>query len=367
MKVKLEHIPLQERYSYSEILELKNKLTINELGILAQKKRYQLNPTNYVTFLIDRNINYTNICVTECKFCAFYRHSTDTDAYVIDKDTLCKKIDELLKIGGTRILLQGGHNPKLKLTYYIDLLSFIKKRYPTLTINAFSPPEIDFIAKIEKTDSETVLTHLKNAGLDGLPGGGAEILVDRVRNLISPKKITANEWLEVMEIAHKLNLTTTATMVIGFGETFHERIEHLEKLRTLQEKSLKNGYKGFISFILWTAQHDNTELAKYKYMKGFYTTAYDYLETLAIARLYLHNIPHIQASWPTMGEKIASIALHFGADDFGSTMLEENVVSQASYHYKTSMTQEEIISAIKKEGFIPVQRDSDYNFLKVYN
>lgn len=355
----------QHEFPIEEMKKLRDSLTLNELGILASQIRYNLNPKNIVTFLIDRNINYTNVCITECHFCAFYRHLNAKDSYVLNEEILIEKIEELIKIGGTRILLQGGHNPKLRLSYYINLLSSIKKRYPHLQIDAFTPSEIEFIAKVEKMDIENVLIELKNAGLDGLPGGGAEILVDRVRRIISPKKQDSSGWLNVMEIAHKLGLTTTATMVIGFGETFEERLQHLEKLRNLQKRSLNNGYKGFISFIMWTAQHDNTSLSHLKYSDGFYSSAYDYLETLAISRIFLNNIPHISASWPTMGEKIASVALFYGADDFGSTMLEENVVSQASSCYKCSMKPQEIIDTIKNCGFTAVQRDSNYNTLKI--
>ncbi len=357
----------QFEFSKEEITTLKNSININELGILGSKIRYKLNPTKTVTFLIDRNINYTNICVTECHFCAFYRLPNATDNYVLNEETIIEKIEELIKIGGTRILLQGGHNPKLKLSYYTNLLSSIKKKYPKLQIDAFTPSEIEFISKVEKMDVGRVLIELKNAGLDGLPGGGAEILVDRVRKIISPKKQSSEGWLDVMSIAHKLELTTTATMVIGFGETFEERLEHLEKLRNLQKKSLSEGYKGFISFIMWTAQHDNTNLSHLKYSDGYYTTPYDYLETVAISRIFLNNIRHIGVSWPTMGEKIASIALLYGADDFGSTMMEENVVSQASSHYKSSMKPEEIVHIIKSNGFTPAQRDSNYNILKIYD
>ncbi len=351
--------------SKEEIKTLKNTINLNEIGLLSLRKRFLINPANIVTFLVDRNINYTNICVTECKFCAFYRLPNAKDSYVIDYDTIAKKIEELLKYNGTRILLQGGHNPKLRLDYYINLLSYIKKNFPTITIDAFSPSEIEYISKLENIAIEEVLVALKNAGLDGLPGGGAEILVDKVRDFVSPKKQKSEDWLNVMEIAHKLKLTTTATMVIGLGETFDERLEHLEKLRALQKKSLSKGYQGFISFILWTAQHENTKLSHLKYDNGFYTTAYDYLEMIALSRIFLNNIPHIGSSWPTMGEKIATIALLYGADDFGSTMFEENVVSQASKFYKVSITPDEIVYNIKSSGFVPAQRDSNYNILKI--
>lgn len=359
------HITSAFLFSKEEVLTLHTVLTLNELAMLASKIRYILNPQNIVTFLIDRNINYTNICVTECYFCAFYRLPNMKDTYVLDEETILKKVEELIKIGGTRILLQGGHNPKLKLQYYTRLLSSIKRNYPHLQIDGFTPSEIEFIAKVERMDIEKVLIELKAAGLDGLPGGGAEILVDSVREKVSPKKQNSQGWLDVMSIAHKIGLTTTATMVIGLGETFEERLQHLEKIRHLQNESLQKGYKGFISFIMWTAQHDNTALSHLKYSDGFYTTAYDYLETLAISRIFLNNIPHIAASWPTMGEKIASVALFYGADDFGSTMMEENVVSQASSNYKSCMLPEEIIRIIKSNGFIPAQRDSNYNILKI--
>ncbi|MFN7181595.1 MAG: cyclic dehypoxanthinyl futalosine synthase [Planctomycetota bacterium] len=352
--------------SKEEIKTIHSTFNIHELSLLALKRRFLLNRDKIVTFLIDRNINYTNICVTECKFCAFYRFPDEKDSYVLSYEAIARKIEELLKYGGTRILLQGGHNPKLRLSYYIDLLTFIKKNFPAINIDGFSPSEIEFISRVEKMDIESVLKELKKAGLDGLPGGGAEILVDRIREVIAPKKQKSESWLDVMEIAHKLNLTTTATMVIGFGETFDERLEHLEKIRILQKKSVSRGSKGFISFILWTAQHHNTRLSHLKYTDNFYTTAYDYLEMVAISRIFLNNIVHIGASWPTMGEKIASIALLYGADDFGGTMIEENVVSQASPSYKTFMKPSEIISSIKSAGFIPAQRDSNYNILKIY-
>ena len=297
-----------------------------------------------VTFIIDRNINYTNICVSGCSFCAFWRTQDNKHNYLLDKRTIFKKIEETIKLGGTQILMQGGLHPALKLNYYTELLKSIKSKFK-IHIHSFSPPEIIHIAGVSKLSPREVLQALKESGLDSLPGGGAEILVDRVRNRLSPNKCTSDEWLNVMRESHKLGLRTTATMMFGHIETPKDRIEHLIKIRKLQDET-----GGFTSFIPWTYQPQNTLLG------GIASGGHDYLKTLAISRLMLDNIPNIQASWVTQGHKIGQLALFFGANDLGSIMIEENVVRSAGTSY--TMTKEEIVRLIKDSGFKPKQRET---------
>ena len=297
-----------------------------------------------VTFIIDRNINYTNICVSGCSFCAFWRTQDNKHNYLLDKRTIFKKIEETIKLGGTQILMQGGLHPALKLNYYTELLKSIKAKFK-IHIHSFSPPEIIHIAGVSKLSPREVLQALKESGLDSLPGGGAEILVDRVRNRLSPNKCTSDEWLNVMRESHKLGLRTTATMMFGHIETPKDRIEHLIKIRKLQDET-----GGFTAFIPWTYQPQNTLLG------GIASGGHDYLKTLAISRLMLDNIPNIQASWVTQGHKIGQLALFFGANDLGSIMIEENVVRSAGISY--TMTKEEIIRLIKDAGFKPKQRET---------
>ncbi len=325
---------------------------ILELGSQANAVRQSLHPGNVVTFIIDRNINYTNVCINECRFCAFYRSADHKDAYVLPEQVILDKIRETIAAGGTQIMLQGGLNPELGLDYYINLLGVIKKNF-NIVIHSFSPAEVLYIAGKSGLSVKETLRRLKAAGLDSLPGGGAEILVDEVRQRVSPKKISAGDWLAVMEAAHEVGLESTATMVIGMGESYAQRIEHMEKVRNLQEKT-----GGFRAFIMWSYQPGNTALG------GTKTSAWDYLRTLAVARLYLGNIRHIQGSWVTQGQNIGQLTLAFGANDLGSIMLEENVVKAAGTAYQMSI--EKMIEIIRAAGKIPAQRDTEYNILKVF-
>lgn len=343
---------------------------LTELGRLAQKVRFKLHPENRVTFLIDRNINYTNVCNSDCSFCAFYRHDPrDPESYVLSKPVIEKKVTEALEHGATRILLQGGHNDELPYEYYVDLISWLHTNFK-IELNSFSPSEIDQMTKVSGKSPLEILTELKAAGMAGLPGGGAEILDDEIRKRISPKKIPAARWLSIMEDAHSLNLTTTATMVIGFGETLQHRLNHLEKLRDIQDKALQNKGQGFNSFIAWTHQfNENTSLGRSRHVAKFGAEASEYLKHMALSRIFLDNFQHVQSSWPTLGIDVAAIGLHFGCDDIGSTMMEENVVSQAGAltRERWSMTPEELVYHIQQAGFEAAQRDSSFSILKVYD
>jgi cyclic dehypoxanthinyl futalosine synthase len=303
-----------------------------------------------VTFVVDRNINYTNICVNKCKFCAFYREADSPDAYILSKDEIFKKIEETIAQGGTQILMQGGVHPDLGTEYFEELFRSIKMRY-TIHIHSLSPSEISYVAKKEDISIKDALIRLKAAGLDSIPGGGAEILVDRVRKKVSPNKIRWRQWADVMKEAQKLGMPTTATMMFGSLETDKEIIEHLIRIRDIQEET-----GGFTAFIPWTYQPGNTELG------GRSATAVEYLKVLALSRIMLDNFQNIQASWVTQGAKIAQVALEFGANDFGSTMIEENVVAAAGITFR--MTKQEIVSIIKDAGYTPAQRDTRYNILK---
>ena len=338
--------------SAQEALNLLKHEDILVLGKMADKIRQQKHPDNVVSFVVDRNINYTNICTSECKFCAFYRKEENSDTYVLSNEVIMEKIKETIEAGGTQIMLQGGLNPNLRLGYYVDLLKMIKSKY-NITIHSFSPAEIVHIAKQENMSVKAVLLSLHEAGLDSLPGGGAEILVDEIRYKISPKKITADQWLNVMEEAHKIGMKSTATMVIGFGETLEQRIEHMQKIKELQEKT-----GGFRAFITWTFQPGNTELG------GKKTNAWEYLRTLAVTRIYLDNIEHIQGSWVTQGQPPPQITLAFGANDLGSIMLEENVVRAAGTAYEMSINK--MVNLITASGKIPAQRDTEYNIIKKF-
>ena len=338
--------------SAQEALNLLKHEDILVLGKMADKIRQQKHPDNVVSFVVDRNINYTNICTSECKFCAFYRKEENSDTYVLSNEVIMEKIKETIEAGGTQIMLQGGLNPNLRLGYYVDLLKMIKSNY-NITIHSFSPAEIVHIAKQENMSVKAVLLSLHEAGLDSLPGGGAEILVDEIRYKISPKKITADQWLNVMEEAHKVGMKSTATMVIGFGETLEQRIEHMQKIKELQEKT-----GGFRAFITWTFQPGNTELG------GKKTNAWEYLRTLAVTRIYLDNIEHIQGSWVTQGQETGQITLAFGANDLGSIMLEENVVRAAGTAYEMSINK--MVNLITASGKIPAQRDTEYNIIKKF-
>ncbi len=316
------------------------------LGQAAQEVRWKLHPEPVVTYVVDRNINYTNVCLSGCRFCAFYRQADSPEAYVLDREVLGKKIEETLALGGTQILLQGGMHPDLPFSFYEDLLQWIKGRYP-IHIHGFSPPEINHLARIAGMPLETVLIRLRDSGLGSIPGGGAEILVDRVRERVSPRKGTSAEWLQVMETAHRIGLRTTATMMFGHLETVADRIEHLLAVRELQDRT-----GGFTAFIPWTFQPGNTDLRRIP------AGGTEYLRMLALSRLVLDNIPNIQASWVTQGPKVGQIALLFGANDLGSTMIEENVVAAAGVAYRLSI--EELARLITAARFIPQQRDTFY-------
>lgn len=325
---------------------------ILELGAAADKLRAELHPGNIVTFVIDRNINYTNVCSSECRFCAFFRRHGHKDAYVLTTDDIIQKVAETVDAGGTQIMLQGGLHPELGLDYYLQVLETIKKNF-TITIHSFSPAEILHLSKMAGLPVREVIHRLKEAGLDSLPGGGAEILSDEIRLRVSPRKISAHDWLLVMRTAHELGLKSTATMVIGMGEAYQHRLEHFAKIRQLQEET-----GGFRAFIMWSYQPGNTDLG------GEKTSSWDYLRTLALARLYLHNIPHLQGSWVTQGERIGQLTLAFGANDLGSIMLEENVVRAAGTAYEMSVGK--ITRLIKDTGKTPAQRDTEYRIIKTF-
>ena len=340
------------RISKQEALELLDEDLLT-LGKKAHAVRKALHPHSMVTFCIDRNINYTNICISRCRFCAFWRDEKDPEAFLLPKEEIFKKIEETIALGGTSILIQGGLHPHLEISYFEDLFSSIKARYP-IHIHGLSPPEIHHIAKNSGLTLEETLRRLIKAGLDSIPGGGAEILSPRVRRQLSPNKVDTKGWLKVMETAHKLGLKTTATMMFGHIEEARDIVEHLERVRSLQDK-----IGGFTAFIPWTFQPPNTEL---KHIEK--ATAVEYLKVLALSRIYLDNVPNIQASWVTQGAKIAQIALYFGANDFGSTMIEENVVAAAGATFR--MSKEEIIRCIREAGFLPAQRNTLYQVIREF-
>jgi cyclic dehypoxanthinyl futalosine synthase len=323
-------------------------LDLLSLGQAADRVRRRLNPEPRVTFVIDRNVNYTNICVSGCRFCAFYRSPGAAGGYVLDWDTLAAKLQELKDHGGSGVLLQGGLNPDLGLDYYEKLVSSIRDF--DLGVHGFSPPEIFFLSRQQGLALKEVIRRLMDAGLTSIPGGGAEVLADRVRRQISPNKCTSAQWLEVMQAAHEEGLKTSATMMFGHIETREERLTHLFRIRELQDKT-----GGFTSFIPWTYQPGGTELG------GEPQGAVEYLRTLAVSRLVLDNVPHLQVSWVTQGAKVAQVALSFGADDFGSTMLEENVVAATGVGFR--FTQAEIETLVRQAGYAPRVRDHRYNLL----
>ena len=344
-----------QRLTAAEALLLFERGTLPELGEGAHGVRRRLHPEDVCTYIVDRNINYTNSCITDCKFCAFYRPPGHPEEYTLTKEALGRKIRETKDLGGVQILLQGGHHPYLKLDFYEDMLRFMKSF--DIHVHGFSPSEIQHFATINKMSLRDVLVKLRAAGLDSIPGGGAEILVDRVRGIISPKKITSAQWLEVMEEAHAIGMKTTATMMYGHVETLAERVEHLLRIREQQDRALarKNG-GGYTAFICWSLQPDNTELAGTPKTGG-----HEYLKTLAVARMVLDNVPNLQSSWVTQGEKVGQMALLYGANDMGSTMLEENVVSQAGATFR--MTEASIRRVIDDLGFRPRRRNMYYELL----
>lgn len=346
-----------KRLSKKEALRLFVSEDLLILGKMAHEARMSIHPQPFVTFVMDTNINYTNICDVKCLFCAFYRPNGHPEAYVLNTEELRSKLEIASKHGITTVLLQGGLHPKLTLDYYKGLISFIKKNFPDMHIHAFSPPEIIKIANASGISIKETLKELKSAGLMSIPGGGAEILVERVRKTISPEKPPVDEWLEVMEIAHGMHILTTATMMYGHVETPEDIIEHLDKIRNLQDKT-----HGFTAFIAWDFKPKNTALGKKIQIRY---NAEKYLRIVAIARLYLDNFKHIQASWSSQGKDIGQLALYFGADDFGSLLFEENVMRLAGH--RLIAQRDEIISLITQAGFIPVQRNTFYDKLRVFN
>lgn len=321
-----------------------------ELGAQADAERAR-RFGNTVTFIVDRNINYTNVCVNECKFCAFFRRQGHKDAYLLDYDTILQKVQETVDAGGTQVMIQGGLYPDLGLAWYEKMLRLIKEKFPGITIHSFTATEIQHFARQEGISILDTLKRLQAAGLDSLPGGGAEILDDAVRRRVSPKKIMTDDWLNVMRTAHSIGMESTATMVIGFGETMAQRIAHMEKIRQLQEET-----GGFRAFITWTFQPGHTALG------GEKTSAWDYMKTLAVTRLYMDNIAHIQGSWVTQGERIGQLTLGFGADDLGSIMLEENVVRAAGTSYDMSIRK--MVNLIQGAGRDAAQRNTTYDVIK---
>ena len=345
-----------ERVSPAETAQL-YQLPLEQLGSLAHRRRqlakaeaYQGRGNDIITYNVDRNINYTNVCNVYCKFCAFYRTDKDDDAYVITKDELDQKIAETVSLGGNQILMQGGHHPSLTLDWYLDILSHIKDRFPQVNIHAFSPSEFIHFQKVFDLPMEELLRQFKEAGLGSIPGGGGEILVDRVRQRIAPLKAMSDEWLGVMDVAHRLGLNSSATMMFGHVETVEERIEHLERVRAQQDAT-----GGFTAFIAWTFQPENTRL------KAPSVGAHEYLRMQALSRIYLDNIPNIQSSWVTQGLEVGQVALTYGANDLGSIMIEENVVSKAGTTFQ--MTVADMHRLIKDLGYEPRQRDNWYQLV----
>jgi cyclic dehypoxanthinyl futalosine synthase len=335
-----------------------NHAPLTELMHVADELRKKQVPHGKVTWQIDRNVNTTNVCIANCKFCNFYRIPGHAEAYITDMSTYREKIKETLKWGGDQLLLQGGHHPDLGLKYYVDTFKAIKAEFPDIRLHALGPPEVAHITKIEKSTHKEVLQALKEAGLDSLPGAGAEILVDRVRRLVSNGKCGAQEWLDVMAEAHQQNITTSATMMFGHVETLEERFEHLIKIREVQARKPEHA-NGFLAFIAWTFQDVDTLLAKIRGVQNL-TTAEEYIRMVAISRIMLPNIKNIQASWLTVGKKVAQMCLHGGANDFGSIMLEENVVSAAGAPHR--FTYKSMQDAIREAGFEPQLRNQEYKW-----
>ncbi len=344
-----------QRIDAVDALLLLREAPLLDLAMAADLIRRRVHPEPVVTYIVDRNINYTNVCVARCSFCAFYRDPGHPEGYLHSKESLFEKIEETLALGGTGVLMQGGHHPDLAIEWYEDLLRSFRDRFPRLHIHAFSPSEIQHIARVSRLGIEETLRRLMAAGLMSIPGGGGEILVDEVRRRISPLKTMSDDWLGVMETAHAVGLPTTATMMFGHVEGFADRIAHLAKVRDLQDRSLARGARGFTAFIAWTYKAENTALG------GREVTSADYLRTQAVSRIFLDNIPNIQSSWVTQGKEIGQVALKFGANDMGSIMIEENVVRAAGAHGCT--TRPEIERLIREAGYTPRQRDTLYNLV----
>jgi cyclic dehypoxanthinyl futalosine synthase len=347
-----------ERISDAEALELLESRDLVAIGRAADLLRNRKVDRDRVTFIVDRNVNYTNICHTDCDFCAFYRRPGDRrEGYLLPKPVIFRKVEETLALGGTALLMQGGHHPDLGIDYYEDLFRSIKARY-RIHLHALSPPEVQHIARRSRLTVPATLSRLRDAGLDSLPGGGGEVLVDRVREIISPKKTKTADWLGVMRHAHRLGMSTTATMMYGHVETLAERVEHMRRIRDLQDET-----RGFRAFISWTFQSDGNRLAA-KVPRAAMPTSFDYLLTQAVSRIYLDNVDHIQSSWVTQGMKVGQVALGFGADDMGSIMIEENVVSAAGTTHRAGT--DDFVRAIRALGKVPVQRDTLYRDVRVW-
>lgn len=353
MKIKeiLEKAVAGERLSGADALVLLQSNQLSAIGAAADKVARQMHPEAYRTYNVDRNINYTNICTAVCNFCAFYRGPKSDEGYVLPREVLLAKVRETVELGGNQILLQGGLHPKFKLDWYEQMLREIKQDSPSINIHGFSPPELHHFTKVNQLPLEEVLGRLRDAGLGSIPGGGAEILVDRVRSELTRGKVMTDDWLNVMRVWHQMGGISTATMMFGHVETLAERVEHLQRVRDLQDET-----HGFTAFICWTFQPDNTELSHVKPVGSF-----EYLKTQAVARLFLDNVPNIQSSWVTQGLKMGQLAMLFGANDMGSLMIEENVVAEAgTVHF---LTLRQIREAIEELGFVPRQRDVWYRLV----
>jgi cyclic dehypoxanthinyl futalosine synthase len=352
-----------QRISAADALTLLEHGDLERIGKVADAIRRRRFPEDYATFIIDRNINYTNVCVVKCSFCAFYRLPGHEEGYRRTPEEIFQRVEEALDRGATQIMFQGGHDPKLTITYYEDLLSSVKARYP-VTLHSLSPSEVHHIARYSRLSIAETLRRLKAAGLDSLPGGGAEILSERVKRAISPLKNSAGAWIEIMDEAHRQGLRTTATMMLGHVETLEERVEHFQRVRDSQDRALQDlgPGQGYRAFIPWTYQPDHTELAA---LAPGRTTSEDYLKTLAVSRLFFDNIDHIQGSWLTVGKAVGQRSLALGADDLGSIMLEENVVSAAGVTEKC-LTDEAMIALIRDAGRIPALRDTSYRVIRTY-
>jgi cyclic dehypoxanthinyl futalosine synthase len=334
-----------------DLLDFYANAPLLELGLEADRRREALHPHGVVTYIVDRNINYTNVCVADCGFCAFYRRPKHGEGYTLSFEQIGEKIEETKALGGQQILIQGGHNPYIPFEWYLDLLRYIKQYHP-IHIHGFSPSEVDFFATRFRMEATDVIRELQQAGLDSIPGGGGEILVQRVRDQVAPKKAGADRWLEIMELAHNAGMKTSVTMMYGIGETLAERLEHLERVRAVQART-----GGFTAFICWPLQPENTPTMSHMPR----TDAMEYLRTVAISRIVLDNVPNLQSSWVTMGMKVGQMALRFGCNDFGSLMIEENVVSAANTTHRTTIG--ELERLIVDAGFTPARRRQDYTIL----
>mgnify|MGYP001616714327 CR=1 FL=1 len=347
-----------ERISAAEALFLHEQADFSTLALLADAVRRRQHPEPVVTYIVDRNLNPTNVCVTDCGFCAFYAKPRDTKkAYVLDRETIYRKVQETVDVGGVQILMQGGHHPDLGVEWFEELLRDLKARWPKLHLHAMSPPEIEHLGRVSKLPTPEVLRRLQAAGMDSMPGGGAEILVDRVREVIAPRKTSADAWLRIMEEAHALGMRTTATMMFGHVETVAERIEHMERLRAVQDRT-----GGFTAFICWTFQPGENPLGQQLLASGWSKASHaPYFRTVAVARIFLDNFVNHQASFVTQGKDAAQMGLRMGCNDFGSAMLEENVVSAAGCHQLVAL--EDIETTIRAAGFVPRQRNQRYEIV----